>query len=287
MLTPEQKERRRQGIGSSDAAACCGLDPWRTPLHVYLEKKGLWEAPENDAMRWGTLLEPVIAHHVSQRENLLLKKGDVVQCPRPEWLLATPDYLLKNGDPVEIKTTRSAQGWGEEETDAIPEHYLLQVQHQLMVLDRPEAHVYVLIGGQEVRHYLVRRNVALQVQLLRVEGEIWRRICSNDPPPIDYTDPDAVKLADTLYRPREDQSVELGEEAVEWAETYHHLAQQARALESDRRHLKARLIEMMGHASRALLPGGWEIHRKIVQRKGYHVEPSEYVQLTVKEKEID
>mgnify|MGYP003353102479 CR=1 FL=1 len=36
--TPEQLEKRRLGIGGSDVAAICGLNPYKTALDVYFEK---------------------------------------------------------------------------------------------------------------------------------------------------------------------------------------------------------------------------------------------------------
>ena len=50
-------ELRRQGIGGSDAAAIMGLNPWKTPMDIWLEKTGEFlddEEPENEKMYWGT-----------------------------------------------------------------------------------------------------------------------------------------------------------------------------------------------------------------------------------------
>jgi len=33
-------ELRRQGIGGSDAAAILGMNPWKSPMDVWLEKTG-------------------------------------------------------------------------------------------------------------------------------------------------------------------------------------------------------------------------------------------------------
>ena len=38
---------RRQGIGGSEAAAVCGVNPYRSALSVYMDQIG--EAPEADA----------------------------------------------------------------------------------------------------------------------------------------------------------------------------------------------------------------------------------------------
>lgn len=53
---------RRNGIGSSDLTAICGISKWETPIHVYIEK--LAEAPQEqmgEAAEWGTRLESLIA----------------------------------------------------------------------------------------------------------------------------------------------------------------------------------------------------------------------------------
>jgi predicted phage-related endonuclease len=49
-------------IGGSDIAAILGLSPYKTPLDVYLEKRGLWEdGAAGEAARWGTIMEPILA----------------------------------------------------------------------------------------------------------------------------------------------------------------------------------------------------------------------------------
>lgn len=53
------KEKRRSGIGGSDVAAIAGLNKWKSPVAVYLEKIG--QAPEesvnSEAAYWGTMLD--------------------------------------------------------------------------------------------------------------------------------------------------------------------------------------------------------------------------------------
>ena len=59
---------RRSGIGSSDAAAAVGLNPYKSQLELWMEKTGRGGAlpqldPNDEAspMYWGTLLEPIVA----------------------------------------------------------------------------------------------------------------------------------------------------------------------------------------------------------------------------------
>lgn len=61
---------RRTGIGGSDVAAILGLNPWRAPIDVYLDKIGEskpWDG--NEATKWGKLLEPVIATEYQSRNG--------------------------------------------------------------------------------------------------------------------------------------------------------------------------------------------------------------------------
>ena len=59
---------RKQGIGASDAAAAVGLNPYQSPLELWMIKTGrdgLLPAPDPDDIHtplyWGNLLEPKVA----------------------------------------------------------------------------------------------------------------------------------------------------------------------------------------------------------------------------------
>jgi len=62
MSREEWLESRRNGIGGSDASAILGVNPYSSPLKVYMDKigKGV-EEEENEAMRQGTDLEQYVA----------------------------------------------------------------------------------------------------------------------------------------------------------------------------------------------------------------------------------
>jgi len=62
----EWLEVRKQGIGSSDAAAAVGLNPYKSQLELWLEKTGRDTGlpktdpdDEESAMYWGNVLEPM------------------------------------------------------------------------------------------------------------------------------------------------------------------------------------------------------------------------------------
>lgn len=182
---------RRSGIGGSDAAAVLGLSPWRTPLAVYLEKRGEGaESAETEPMRWGTRLEPLVRQEYADRAGEVVRVPDgLLRHPAHQWMLATIDGVTDSGRLVEIKTARSAEGWGEPGTDQVPQAYLIQVQHYLAVTALPVADVAVLIGGSDYRQYEVPADRELHEMLIEQEAAFWARVQSGEPPePVNAAD---------------------------------------------------------------------------------------------------
>ena len=57
---------RKKGIGGSDAAAVCGLNRWRGPLDVFLDKTSeSIDNTDSEAMYWGRVMEPVLREEFS------------------------------------------------------------------------------------------------------------------------------------------------------------------------------------------------------------------------------
>jgi putative phage-type endonuclease len=273
-----RKRSRREGIGASEAAAVCGLSKWATPLHVYLSKLGLWEPNETAGMRWGLKLEDAVAEAYSETTGTRLVNTTLTYSHDVHpWIFATPDrFDVEHTRLVELKTARGKDGWGEPGTDEVPTEYLIQCQHQMLVLDLGRVDVAVLFGGSEFEIYSVMRNDQLIGHLLAVLREMWRRVEERQPPEPDWTHPDVPRLLDLLNRPRPDVSVELGWDCLALAQQYQDLGQTIKELERSRDEAKARVIDAMGDAEVGLLPDGRRIMRKAVgekeisyTRKGY------------------
>lgn len=185
MLTDAQVDARRHGLGGSDAAAAAGVSRWRTPLAVYLEKRG--EAPPfegNEFTRWGQALEPAIRQAYSDAT------GRIVRLPEETlfhasipFLLCHPDGVTDEGRLFEAKNTRSGEGWGEPGTDQVPIEHLIQVQHNMLVMGLRVADVAVLVAGSDFRIYEVPADQELQDMLIERESDLWMRIEKAMPPP--------------------------------------------------------------------------------------------------------
>lgn len=184
---------RRTGVGGSDAAAACGIDPYRTMHELWLEKTGQSDGFEgNEYTRWGTLLEPIVAQrykNVTGNKVRVAKK--MYRHKEYPFIIAHIDRLIVNSNKIlECKTASAwtASKWGENGSDEIPENYMMQVQHYMLATYRTHADLAVLIGGNDFRIYNIQRNEKLIAELIEREREFWKFVETNTPPPKEADD---------------------------------------------------------------------------------------------------
>jgi putative phage-type endonuclease len=276
---------RRKGLTSSDAAPIAGMSPWRTALDVFLDKRGMLpEKRVSGPMRWGTRLEPVIAAAYTELTGRALSiPPRLVRSPSTPWLLASLDRVTNDGRIVEIKTTRTAEGWGESGTDEVPDWYLLQVSHQLLTTGADAAEVAVLIGGSDFRRYTIGRPKALLDSLLRSEETFWARHQANDPPEPDWSHPHTPELLARTRGFEPGPPALLGGEVFELWQRWQELGEQVKAgriADDERKTLKAKIEHAMGTADCGVFADGSEIFRALRRNRGYEVQPFDYTVLT-------
>src|SRR5437763_9942981 len=77
-------EVRRGGIGSSDAAAAVGLNPYKSMLELWMDKTGqslqAQAAADDDSSPtyWGSLLEPIVAAHYTRKSGNRVRRINAV-----------------------------------------------------------------------------------------------------------------------------------------------------------------------------------------------------------------
>ena len=189
-LTLEQLATRKGYIGASEAAAACGLSPWKTPYELWSDKtSAIVIEAQSSRMEWGHRLEGVVM--LKYLEDLPPEAGTLeapcqfqVSADYP-WMGCTPDGLLPDR-VVEIKTAGLGQAreWGEEGTDAVPLQYLLQVTHQMICTGRKKADIPVLIGGNDYRVYSVDLDEELANLLITRERDFWQHVENKTPPEV-------------------------------------------------------------------------------------------------------
>lgn len=173
---------RRSGIGGSDAAAVLGFSKWKTPLQLWHEKRGESTPVTSPAMRWGTLLEPIIRGQYEEITKREVKRTGLLRSKRYPFALANIDGVTADDRLLEVKTARTSEGWGDEGTDDVPVEYFCQVQHYMAVTELPIADIAVLIGASDFRIYTVEADSAFQTQMMEREEDFWSLVESGIPP---------------------------------------------------------------------------------------------------------
>lgn len=276
---PDVTRDRHLFIGASDAAAALNLSPWRTAADLWLEKRGALPPFEgNAATRWGKLLEPLLRQEYAEAtgRSVYLPPERLVH-PRVGFIAAHPDGVTADHRALELKTARTAEGWGEPGTDEIPEAYTIQVQHILMVTELPVADVAVLVGGSDFRLYEVPADGELQAAILEAELEFWHYVESDIQPPIDYRAPGALAVVKRLYRGTNGLTLEADAQCLEAREQYETATELLDAAREAREAALAKLLGFMGDAAVLHFPDGRALRRQLTKRKEYVVAANEFV----------
>lgn len=259
---------RKGGIGSSDAAAAVGLNPYQSQLELWMIKTGrdalLPKIDPNDELSptyWGTLLEPIVAAHYTKRTgNRVRKVNAVLQHPAPDkaWMLANIDREVVGTGDVQILECKTAGEFGARLwKEGVPEYVQCQVQHQLAVTGKAAADVAVLICGQELRVYRIERDNALIANLIELERQFWHYVESDTPPPADGSDSAATALQ-CLY-PKDSGSVLDFSNDREMSAAFADLVAVRAEIgvrEKLEAELRQRIQQRMGEASRTIFETG-------------------------------
>ncbi|MFB5148015.1 lambda-exonuclease family protein [Burkholderia orbicola] len=185
---------RRTGIGGSDAAAAVGLNPYMSPLELWLDKTGRADGlpgPDPDDTSsptyWGTLLEPIVAaSYTKQTGNRVRRINAVLRHPTIPFMLANLDREIVGVPDVQILECKTAGEFGARLwREGVPEYVQIQVQHQLAVTGKSAADVAVLICGQALEVHRIERDDGLIARLIELEARFWRFVESDTPPPAD------------------------------------------------------------------------------------------------------
>lgn len=251
-MTSLDISNRTAYLGGSDMAAVLGVDRWRTPVDVYLEKIG--EAPGfagNEVTDLGTRFEGEVARIYAERTGVAIHEDPSgVQHPDHPWAVAHVDRFTDDESRiVEIKCS-SASGWGDEGTDEIPDHYLPQVHHYLGVTGAQVCDVAALLWGNHgpptVRIYTVPRDEEMVGILFEAGAKFWHDHVIPRKAPDPTTEADAGKLWREAVK---GAAVDVGEDVVETLRRLEDLKQTMKAAKDAESALKLQLKEAFRFAT--------------------------------------
>ncbi|WP_297353456.1 lambda-exonuclease family protein [Paraburkholderia sp.] len=256
---------RKSGIGGSDAAAAVGLNPYMSPLALWLDKTGrdggLAKPDPHDTSEpiyWGTLLEPIVAAaYTQQTGNRVRKVNAVLQHSTIPFMLANLDREIVGVPGVQILECKTAGEFGARLwRDGVPEYVQLQVQHQLAVTGKLAADVAVLLCGQKLEVHRIERDDELIARLIPLEARFWRYVETDTPPPADGSE-SADRALRHLY-PGNAGTVDFTDDR-RMSQTFADLVAVRGEIELREEHgakLKQTIQQAMGDASRARFETG-------------------------------
>lgn len=185
------------GIASAEAAAAVGMDPFKSPVRLWMEKTGRQDLLHPTQVRddrltdWGWQLEPLMAAHYARRTgrrvlHTLAAMPAVLQHPHYPWMLASAGREVVGARDVQLLECVSVgiptvQLWD----GGIPTYLRLQVLHRLAVTGARAADVVVLMCGHELQVYRIERDETLIARLIEQERAFWRCVELDQAPPAD------------------------------------------------------------------------------------------------------
>lgn len=267
-------EVRKQGIGSSDAATACGLNPYMSMLELWLIKTGRQTQSIEDEssgvapLYWGKQLEPLVAEYYSMHTKHKVRRVNaVLQHPDPDkyFMLANLDYSVVGSDEVQILECKTAGEHGIKLwRDGVPLYVLCQVQHQLAVTGKQAAHVCVLLCGHETKTFKIVRSESVIQHIVKAERYFWECVEKDIPPSVDAS-ASAAKAIQQLYP----SHIPLTVEDLSENETANHTFKKLIKLKEEIQHkqehfdeLKHHIQMMMKDAERAVFSHGSVVWKK-------------------------
>ena len=193
MSLTEWRQKRAYSIGASEAGAIMSLNPYKSPLDVYLEKTGEKQPDEeNLAMTIGTFMEPLARRLFTKETGLEVRQDNKIRIdPVYDFLTTNLDGMIVGEKvPLEIKT---ATQWN---IDEISDWYYCQLQMQLMVTGAPFIYFAVIVLGYKKTFVVDRfpRNDAFIKNMRNVMVKFWtENVLAKVPPdPITYEEAQRV-----------------------------------------------------------------------------------------------
>ncbi len=243
-------EYRKLGIGGSDASVVCGINRYKSPVELWMDKTGQIPPQEaGEAAYWGTQLEAIVRAEFTKRTGIEVNKPSVIlQSEEHPFMLANVDGICEDADHgtciFEAKTA-SAYKTGEWE-DTIPDEYMCQVQHYMAVTGYKGAYIAVLIGGNTFKWKFVERDDELISMLIELEADFWNHVEDGTPPPLDGSDASAKFLSERFPSSTPKSHITLPDTAAALLAQYDEACEQLEEVTERKQKAENLLKEMLG-----------------------------------------
>lgn len=288
---------RATGIGGSDISVVAGLNPFKSPYELYLEKRGelAHVAPVADRERdmrlmFGNLFEePVAAAYCILRSK---REGRDIKVQRRNETMRHPDvpHFMAHIDRKVVGETRGLEcknvgpwawreHWGPDGSDQVPDYMLLQCQWYLGITGYELWDLAALHGGNDLRIYTIPRDEGIIQSLYDAGNLFWSGVEAGTPPNVAWESPAVTNILKRLYPMTDGSMVEGDAELQQWHEMRMRAIQHRDAYDAVAEGALNHIRLTMRGASALIFPDGSGYTRKLVERKAYTVEATAYMDM--------
>lgn len=163
-LTPQQQESVKRGIGGRTIANILGLgyDSPYTEYNKIINPESRVDLSQNPHVQAGLYLEPVIKQMAQDVFNIRIRLCNITRYhPDYPYFRANIDGKVKGLlEGIEFKNRGHFQGsrYGEQGSDEVLDSELCQCLWYLGITGWQRWHLVVLIGGFDLRHFIIERS---------------------------------------------------------------------------------------------------------------------------------
>jgi putative phage-type endonuclease len=198
-------------VGGSDVSVVFGCSPWKSPLELWREKKGLMKPDDDenaDQKEMGHLLEPIVAYWYGRKTgNPVIEDTGLYQHADYPYALANVDYAtvdkatgMKGGIECKFTTYRKAGDWSD---DALPYYYELQGRFYMAVREWDFVDVACMWGNNPEDDLAIRRvhrDLEIEAMMFERLDEFIYGLRMSIPPTMAGINPDvAMKALAKIY----------------------------------------------------------------------------------------
>ncbi|MBO3445852.1 lambda-exonuclease family protein [Clostridium sp. CCUG 7971] len=219
MSKDEWLEKRKCGIGGSDAASVLGLSPYKSSMSVYMDKiaQNYYADKEdineevNYRMELGNKLENFVASEFTLKTGKKVRNiNGILKNDKYTFAIANIDRAVigeKAFLECKVTNTYSKKLWQKE----VPIHYQIQCHHYMAVTGATHCYVAVLIGNEEFVIHKLDRDKDLINQIMDLEKMFWDKcVIGGELPTPDGSD-DYGEVLQYLYKDSIDEELILFE----------------------------------------------------------------------------
>lgn len=188
MTKDEWLKLRKSGIGGSDAGAVCCVNPYISPIKVFIDKTSDdLSFVDNEAVRIGHDLEQYVADRFREATGLKTRKSNFMyRSTRHPFMIADIDRFIIGEDAgLECKTVSAynSDKWAD---DKIPPHYKMQCYHYMAVTGKKAWYIAdVILGKEFVYHKLLWDDNVIEGLINTEENFLNNYVLTKTLPPPD------------------------------------------------------------------------------------------------------